>query len=51
MKRWFGIRHVRWLWLAWKLEQHCQRCARLGLGFFPQESDLDYLDKVWKGQA
>ena len=50
MSKLWGIRHIRWLWLSYKLHQHIDWCRRTGLGFFVQQSDLDYLDRVWKGK-
>lgn len=49
MKRWWGIRHIRWVWLMLEFNAHMARCRALGLGLFPQQSDLDYLDDVWHG--
>lgn len=50
MKRWFGIRHVRYFWLAWRFSRFLRRCQEVGIGFFAQESDLKYLDDVWLGK-
>jgi len=51
MKRLWGIRHVRWLWLRWRLEQWAFQCAMMGLGLgHPNKSDLDYCDAVWRGE-
>jgi hypothetical protein len=50
MRRWPGIRHVRWLWLAW----HLARCLfHVGRYHWPytHQRDLAYLDRVWKGEA
>ena len=49
MKRLWGIRHVRWLWLAHALDWHVRRCQELGLGICASQSDLDYLERVWSG--
>ena len=49
MKRLWGIRHFRWLWLAHALYWHVRRCQELGLGICASQSDLDYLERVWNG--
>lgn len=49
MKRLWGIRHVRWLWLAHALDRHVRRCQELGLGWFASAEDLNYLEQVWNG--
>lgn len=51
MKRLWGIRHVRWLYLSWMLQRHLDRWQRMDMGWFAQQSDLDYLDRVWSGDA
>ena len=50
MKRWFGIRHVRYFYLSWKLNRFIYRCREHGIGLFAQESDLKYLEDVWSGK-
>ncbi len=45
MRRWFGIRHVRWLWLACYL---ARRSYHSGHWYC---ADPTYLDQVWKGEA
>lgn len=49
MKRWPIIRHIRWAWHVWRFN----RWARLwmSLGYVPNESDLDHLDRIWRGEA
>lgn len=51
MKRWPIIRHARYFWHAYWLSRWVDFHARRGLGFFPQESDLQFLQDVWKGRA
>lgn len=50
MKRWWGIRHVRWLYLsarfAWWWENFGSRYFLV-----PNESDIRLLDAVWDGRA
>lgn len=47
----FGVRHIRFFYLAHKLNKYIKLCSRMGLGFFPQESDLLHLQKIWEGRA
>lgn len=49
MKRLWGIRHVRYFILAWRLDRHVRMCASIGLGFHASDSDLHCLDAVWRG--
>lgn len=50
MKRWPIIRHARWLWLAWCLETHLERYAKMGaMGAHPE--DEEHLCRVWRGEA
>jgi hypothetical protein len=52
MKKWWGARHVRWLWLSWRVYNFAQDMAQCGLGLgIPNESDLRYLDAVWRGEV
>jgi hypothetical protein len=42
------IRHVRWLYAQWKFQHWWNKLGRhLGLG--PNQSDLDYLEAIWRG--
>ena len=50
MKRWFGIRHVRYFYLAWSFNRFIQRGRDAGLAWFAAESDLQYLADVWSGK-
>lgn len=52
MKRWWGIRHIRFFWLSYHVHLHAQRWAQLGIGLgIPNESDFKYLDAVWRGEV
>ena len=51
MKRWWGIRHIRYALLGWKLDRFVARCRATGMGFGPSRADLDYLADVWAGRA
>lgn len=50
MKKLWGIRHIRYFYLTLKLSMWISHCQRLGLGFFAQESDIEYLNDVWIGK-
>jgi len=47
----FGVRHIRFFYWNFKLNMHINRCIRAGLGFFPQQSDLDHLQRICNGEA
>lgn len=49
MHKLWGIRHIRYWYLSYKLNCHIRMCREYGLGFFAQESDLQYLDDIWSG--
>lgn len=52
MKRWWGIRHIRFWWLRGKLYRFLDECHEVGIGFAgPHPRDLEYLDAVWRGEA
>ena len=51
MKKLPIIRHVRYVWYSWRLMRWMSHYQSLGLGFFPQESDLQFLNEVWYGSA
>jgi hypothetical protein len=48
--RWWGIRHIRYYLLVWKLARWWNREGHL-LGAHINESDLDYLEAVRNGKA
>lgn len=50
IKRLPVIRHIRWLWLSWCLDRHLSNCSQMGIGFVPQDSDIAYLEAVWRGE-
>jgi hypothetical protein len=49
MLRWPIIRHIRWFVLMWRFQRWMSVWAKLGYPI-PQRSDLEYLDRVWKGE-
>ena len=51
MRRWYGIRHVRWFIAAWRLNRHLGRMRSVGLGVFASQSDIAYLDAIREGRA
>lgn len=50
MKRWPIIRHIRWFYLHAKFWTWWERVGCY-LGAVPNEADLDYLERVWRGEA
>jgi hypothetical protein len=50
MKRWWGIRHLRWYYLDWRLTRWWLNMGQYyWLAVNP--SDEAYLDAVWRGDA
>ena len=49
IKRWPIIRHLRWLWYSWQLARWMQFWSRAGLTL-PNIHDLEYLNRVWRGE-
>ena len=50
MKRLFGIRHIRYFYLHYRALRWARKWGDMGLGLgYPNESDLKYLDAVWRG--
>jgi hypothetical protein len=51
MKRWPVIRHVRFFWLRYKVNQHYDMWMQL-YGALPVNIDKDYaiLDAIWRGE-
>lgn len=50
MKQLWGIRHVRWAWLSWRFWRWWDEVGCC-LGVCPNEADLDFLERVWRGEA
>jgi hypothetical protein len=51
MKRWPVIRHIRWLWLAWRVRRWAREWGNIGIGLgYPTEHDLRVLDAIWRGE-
>jgi hypothetical protein len=49
MKYWPVIRHIRWVYWAWKVDQHYRLWGEIG--FLPVNAhyDFEHLDRIWKG--
>lgn len=50
LKKVWGVRHIRWFYLSWRLYSHIRHCRSWGLGYFAQPADLEYLERVWRGE-
>jgi hypothetical protein len=51
VRRWWGIRHIRWLIAAWQLARWVDQCAELGLGMgVPNPSDVRALRDIREGR-
>jgi len=51
MAKLWGIRHVRWFYLSYRVHKWARECASVGLGLgYPNESDMHTLDAVWRGE-
>ena len=47
----YGVRHLRWLYLSYRVHQFASLCGSVGLGLgYPNKSDLDFLDAIWRGE-
>ena len=47
---WPIVRHIRWFVLSYRVHRWAQQWGRMGIGLgCPNESDLKYLDAVWRG--
>ena len=52
LKRLPVIRHIRYFWFIWRVHVHAARWASVGIGLgIPNQSDVDWLDRIWKGQS
>lgn len=50
MKRFPIIRHMRWLYLSWRVEQHYAAWRKLGMLPSNRDSDDAVLDAIWRGE-
>lgn len=52
VKRWWGIRHVRWMWYLWRAHVWARRFRKMGLGNGkPSEVDYTIAGLIWDGKA
>lgn len=52
MKRWPIIRHIRAIWLTYRVHRWAAQWGSIGIGFGrPNESDLAHLRAIWRGEA
>ena len=49
MKRWIIIRHIRYVYYAWRLTRWADLMEPLG--YLIQQSDYDYLQAIWEGKV
>lgn len=48
----YGIRHIRYYWYRWRVQVWAYKWYLLGVGFgYPNQLDLEYLDKIWRGEC
>lgn len=46
----WGIRHIRWAWLSYRVHQAAEACAEFGIGMGrPNQRDLWVLYAVYRG--
>ena len=51
MKKRWGIRHIRYWYLRWKVWRWAEECARYGIGLgYPNPADLEQLEGIRKGR-
>lgn len=52
VKRWPIIRHIRYYWLSYRVHLWAMNWGSVGIGLgWPNESDLRWLDDIWRGKA
>ena len=52
MKRWWGIRHLRYAWWSWRVAVWAREWMRAGIGLgIPHSSDIAWLDRIWRGDV
>src|SRR4030095_9151273 len=50
MRTLWGIRHVRWFWLLWRINVFWLSCGP-GRWCPPDVTEAEALDRVWRGEA
>jgi hypothetical protein len=52
MKRLWGIRHLRFFWLSYRVARWAQFWGQHGIGLgYPNEADIAHLDRIWESKA
>jgi hypothetical protein len=52
MTRLWGIRHVRYFYLSWRVYRWARQWGSVGIGLgYPNQSDVDHLQAIWRGEA
>jgi hypothetical protein len=51
MKKLPIIRHIRWLYLSWRVDRHYRAWAALGMLPVNRKMDEDMLAAIWRGKA
>ena len=52
MKRWPIIRHIRYFYGVYQVQRWARMWGGAGIGLgFPNPADVDYLNKIWKGEV
>ena len=51
VKRWWGVRHIRWFYHSIRLAQHVEHCRAVGLGIAANPADIRQLERIREGQA
>jgi hypothetical protein len=51
MRFWFGIRHLRYVWNLWLVNQWYDDWGRLGYHAGHRHYDDERLDRIWRGEA
>ncbi len=52
IKRWPGIRHIRAMWLAYRVDCWARQWGQIGIGLgHPNPADVEHLRAIWRGDA
>tara|TARA_R110000772_G_scaffold252889_2_gene368424 strand:- start:438 stop:593 length:156 start_codon:yes stop_codon:yes gene_type:complete len=50
MKKLWGLRHIRYFYLRYKLNKFLDEWMSVGGLPIASKADIDYLDAIWKGE-
>ena len=50
VRKWWGIRHLRYWWTLNRVLDHVEKSAHFGLGFWMNPADRKALDDIWEGK-